>query len=165
MLVAKNNSKFEISKLLFLSLLILFSITGILIGIYYEKTKTKSQNLIKKESSNIISQLPRDKVIIYVVEENDTLSLIAKRFGISQDTIRWENNLNNDKLFNGQELRILPVTGISYITREGDNLESIAKKFKTTTQKIIDFPYNEFSDPENFTIIPDQYLIIPDGKK
>src|SRR5579859_1218660 len=61
-----------------------------------------------------ISQKPRDKIIQYTVERGDTLATIAQKFGISEDTIRWQNNMKTDDLSVGDSLDILPVTGIAY---------------------------------------------------
>ncbi|KKP80633.1 MAG: CHAP domain containing protein, partial [Candidatus Levybacteria bacterium GW2011_GWB1_35_5] len=58
-----------------------------------------------------ISQKPRDKVITYTVAKGDTLSTIAQKFGISTNTIKWQNNLVSDTLSVGDNLEILPVSG------------------------------------------------------
>ncbi len=112
-----------------------------------------------------ISQKPRDKIITYTVEKGDTISTIAQKFGISADTIRWENDLSNDNLTVGEELSILPVTGIAYKVAKGDTVYSIAKKFDTDAQKIVDFPFNDFANPEIFSLVEGQMLIVPDGIK
>src|SRR3989344_5614392 len=67
-----------------------------------------------------ISQKPRDKVIVYTVQKGDTLSSIAKKFGIDEDTIKWENDLSGDSITVGDELRILPVTGVSHTAPRGE---------------------------------------------
>lgn len=112
-----------------------------------------------------ISEKPRDKVISYTVEKGDTLSTVAQKFGISIDTIRWTNNLINDDISIGDELSILPVTGIEYKVAKGDTVYSIAKKLDTDPQKIVDFPFNDFANPETFSLIEGQKLIVPDGVK
>jgi LysM repeat protein len=46
---------------------------------------------------------------IYVVREGDTLSAIAARFGVSEESILKENPLTDkDRLFVGQELVVPP---------------------------------------------------------
>lgn len=110
-----------------------------------------------------VSKKPRDQVITYVVEKGDTLSTIAEKFDISQDTVRWENDLDSDDLTVGQELRILPVTGIAYKVQEGDTVHSIASKYHTDAQPIVDFPFNEFANPETFALVVGQILIVPGG--
>ncbi len=110
-----------------------------------------------------VSQKPRDKTITYTVQKGDTVSTIAQKFGISADTIRWANDLSDDTLNVGDTLKILPVTGISYKVQKGDTVYTIAKKFDTDPQKIVDFPFNDFANPETFSLVEGQMLIVPDG--
>ena len=46
----------------------------------------------------------------------------------------------------------------------GETIYSIAKKYQVDEKKIIDFPYNTFSD-DKYTLISGQTLMIPDGIK
>src|SRR3989344_1905942 len=112
-----------------------------------------------------ISLKPRDKIIDYTVEKGDTLSTIAEKFGISIETIRWENDLANDNITVGDSLKIVPVTGIAYKVAKGDSVYSIAKKLDSDPQKIVDFPFNDFANPETFSLVEGQILIVPDGIK
>lgn len=113
----------------------------------------------------IKSVRPRDKVIDYTVERGDTLSTIAEKFEISTETIRWENDLTSDNIAVGDVLRILPVTGIAYKVIKGDSVYTIAKKLDSDPQKIVDFPFNDFANPETFSLVEGQILIVPDGVK
>ncbi len=117
-----------------------------------------------------ISDKPRDKVIPYTVQKGDTISTIAKKFSqpnnlISVDTIKWENDLTNDSITVGDELKIPPVTGIVYKVQKGDTVYSIAKKYDTNPQAIVDFPFNDFANPQTFTLVEGQMLVVPDGVK
>lgn len=117
-----------------------------------------------------VSEKPRDKIIDYTVEKGDTVSTIAQKFSkkdnpISEDTIRWANGLNSDSLNIGDTLKILPVTGIAHKVEPGDTVYSIAKKYNTDAQKIVDFTFNEFANAETFTLVSGQMLIVPDGIK
>lgn len=112
-----------------------------------------------------ISQKPRDKVITYTVQKGDTISTIASKFGVSVNTIKWQNNLTSDTVSVGDTLEILPVTGIAYKVNHGDTIYSIAKKLDTDPQKIVDFPFNDFANPETFTLVDGQILMVPDGVK
>lgn len=110
-----------------------------------------------------ISEKPRDQVITYQVASGDTLSTIAQKFGVSVDTIKWANDLKRDSLSIGQELKIPPVTGVVHKVREGETVQSIAKKYKTDAQKIVNFPFNDFADLDTFALNVGQTLIVPDG--
>lgn len=71
------------------------------------------------------------KITNYIVQENDSYDVIAKKFGISGETILWVNDLDiNSTLKVGQTLRIPPVSGVIYTVREGDTLSAIASKYK-----------------------------------
>ena len=112
-----------------------------------------------------ISQKPRDKIITYEIQKGDTLSTISQKFGISQETIKWQNALTSDSLTVGDTLEILPVTGMVYKVQSGDTVYTIAKKFDTEAQKIVDFPFNDFANPETFSLVNGQMLVVPDGIK
>lgn len=113
-----------------------------------------------------VSQKPRDKIITYRVERGDTLSTIARKFAISEETITWANDLKGDALSIGDELKILPVSGISHKVSAGETIYTVAKKYNTEPQKIADFPFNEFAgNGETLALVTGQILIVPDGIK
>jgi len=117
-------------------------------------------------TSTLVTIKPRAEIIEYSVQSGDTISTIAEKFGVSVDTIRWENNLKSVKNIKpGQILRILPVTGIRHKVRPGDTIYSIAKKYQVDPQAIVDWPYNSFANDETFALAVGQELIIPDGVK
>lgn len=110
-----------------------------------------------------ISEKPRDKVTNYPVEGGDTLASIAKKFDVSVDTIKWANDLKGDVIKPSQVLKIPPVTGIVRKVEAGDTVYTIAKKYKVDAQAIVNFPFNEFSDPDTFALTPGQILVVPNG--
>ncbi|OGE16719.1 hypothetical protein A3F00_00700 [Candidatus Daviesbacteria bacterium RIFCSPHIGHO2_12_FULL_37_11] len=115
-----------------------------------------------QDPNTTVSQKPRSETIEYEIQSGDTLSTVAKKFGISADTIKWANNLKNENnLSPGDKLKILPVTGIAYTVKSGDTLESIAKKYQSEAQAIVDFPFNDV--PDDFRLTAGQLLIVPDG--
>jgi murein DD-endopeptidase MepM/ murein hydrolase activator NlpD len=109
------------------------------------------------------SEKPRDKVETYIVKEGDTLAKIADKFGVSIDTIKWASDIKGDSLSIGQEVQIPPVTGIVHKVREGETVQTIAKKYKTDAQKIVNFPFNDFTDLDTFSLQVGQLVIVPDG--
>ncbi|MCG2685790.1 LysM peptidoglycan-binding domain-containing protein, partial [Candidatus Parcubacteria bacterium] len=101
---------------------------------------------------------PRTEPIEYLVQGGDTLSLIGEKFKISVDTIRYANDLGDaDYLSVGQELTILPVSGLEYAVKSGDTVQGIAEKYRVAPQVVIDFNYLE----EPFALQIGQALIIP----
>lgn len=109
------------------------------------------------------SDKPRFEVVDYEVVKGDTLAAVADKFGISIDTIKWANSLKTDKLMPGQTLRIPPVTGIVHKVTPGDTIYSVAKKYKSEPQKIVNFPVNDFADLETFALDIGQIIFVPDG--
>jgi murein DD-endopeptidase MepM/ murein hydrolase activator NlpD len=117
-------------------------------------------------ANTLISDLPKGEVADYRVVEGDTLSLIAQKFGVSLDTIIWENNLKSvNSIKPNQILRILPGTGINYKVARGETIYSIAKKLQINAQNIIDYPFNSFANDETFSLIAGQEIFVPDGIK
>jgi murein DD-endopeptidase MepM/ murein hydrolase activator NlpD len=113
-----------------------------------------------------ISEKVRDKIIEYKVVEGDTVSTIAEKFGVSEDTIRWQNDLKSKASIKvGQVLEILPVTGVYHKVGKGETVYSIAKKYDASPQAMVDFPYNTFTDDETFALAVGQMVVVPDGVK
>ena len=118
--------------------------------------------LIKPEYATIgASQVQRTQPIQYTVKDGDTLGLIASNFGISMQTILWANNLSQNGLIRpGQNLKILPVNGVTHKVVKGDNLAKIAKMYKADENKIIEF--NNLADKSDIQV--GQVLVIPEGQ-
>lgn len=113
-----------------------------------------------------ISDKPPSEVREYAVQSGDTVSDIAKKFGVSDDTIYWENNLTQKSTLKpGQTVRVLPVSGVKHIVSRGETVHSIADKYDVSAQAIVDWPYNSFTNDETFGLAVGQTLIIPDGVK
>jgi len=75
---------------------------------------------------------------LHTVESGESLSIIAEKYSVSMDTIRWENNLANaNSIRAGQKLLIPPVDGVSYNIESNDTIDKIAKKYEITTDALI----------------------------
>ncbi len=113
--------------------------------------------------STVFSVKPRDKVEDYTVHSGETLASIANKFDISVDTIKWANDLKSDLIKPNQVLKIAPVTGIIHKVASGETIYSIAKKYNTNAQSILNFPFNSFEDLDTFSLMAGQTLYVPDG--
>lgn len=100
----------------------------------------------------------RENLISYRVEEGDSLSSIADKFNISTDTIKWANNIKANNVKEGDELLILPITGVMYYVEKGDTTGSIAQLHKISVEEVI-----SFNNIEGKNIIAGDRLIIPNG--
>lgn len=117
---------------------------------------------------------PRQDVITYTVELDDTLFGIAKKFGLLPETLLWANQLtlgdNPHSLRPGQTLNILPVNGTYHRWSEGDGLNGVAEFFQVTPEDILNFPANDLDaetigDWSRPNIPAGTWLIIPGGTR
>lgn len=83
------------------------------------------------------SQSKPKQITSYQVQSGDTLSLIAKKFGVSVSTIKAANNLTSDYIKPGQKLTILPTDGIVHTVVRGETLSSIVVKYQGDLHKTI----------------------------
>lgn len=103
-------------------------------------------------------------IVEYTVQDGDTVSSVAKKFGREESTITWENDLTKKSIIKpGQILRILPEDGVSHKVEKGETIYSIAKKHSGDPQTIVDFPGNTFVNDETFSLAVGQVLTIPGG--
>ncbi len=130
---------------------------------YSTYTPVLSYNPYENSLSTVVSVKPRDRVIDYEIVSGDTLASIAKKFDVSVETIKWANNLKSDNIKDGDILKIPPITGVVHKVIAGENIYTIAKKYRTTAQNIVNFPFNDFVDMETFSLRAGQNLYVPDG--
>ena len=89
------------------------------------------------------------------------MSSIAKSFGISVNTILWANGISNPRaLKTGDQLIILPVSGVKHVVKKGDTVVSIAKKYRAGIDDILQ--YNGLSAGEGLD--QNSVIIIPNGE-
>lgn len=168
-MVKKHKIQPHYSNVFFYTAL-LFMLLGILAFTeILSKNSGYNPSKISKTEMNINSPLtdtsskPRDQVIDYKVQPDDNLYNIAEKFQIDINSIKWNNDLQNDSVYTGQVLKIPPVTGIVHTVQQGETIQSIAQKYNTDPQNIINWPYNNFVDLNTFTLAPGQTLIVPNG--
>jgi len=102
----------------------------------------------------------RSEVIYYSVQSGDTISSIARRFGVTVNTILWANNLGAYSLIRiGDRLAILPESGVLYTVKKGDTLARIAQTYDIEIDKITS------SNNLGNTISVGQKLILPGAKR
>lgn len=106
---------------------------------------------------NILTQ--KDNLMIYTAQKGDTLSEIAGSFGVSVNTLIWANgSLANHSLTPGQQIVLLPVSGVIHKVVSGDTLESIAKLYKVDVEKI-----KQYNNVSSGLAVGDT-LVIPGAK-
>lgn len=102
-----------------------------------------------------------DLITTYVVRPGDSLASIAGMFDVTSNTIRWANGMSaKDSVKPGQELLILPITGVRHIVKKGDSIATIAKSYKGDAEEIAS--YNGVGVGDALTV--GEIVIIPDGE-
>lgn len=105
---------------------------------------------------------PRESTIEYTVQLGDTVSTIAAQFGISVNTVLWENSLTAYSLIRpGKILTILPMSGVTHGVKRGDTIASLAAKYGVETNAILEA--NKMGGESALAI--GKKLIIPGGRK
>ena len=103
-----------------------------------------------------ISHSPRT----YSVASGENLKMIARKFNVSVSQIRWSNTnlISNDVVATGDQIVIPPVPGIVVTAKASDTLESLAVKYQSDAQTILDFNRLRSSQLTSGTV-----LVIPGG--
>lgn len=75
------------------------------------ETPTQEVKPAKAEQKKVtapkkVTETPRPNSVTYTVRRGDNLSKIAKKYGVTIDAIKRANNMTNDKLAQGQKLKI-----------------------------------------------------------
>lgn len=113
--------------------------------------------LIKPASVDTTVADGMDLMRKYRVKSGDTLTGIARRFGVSMMTIWWANRLSSkDDLTIGKTLLIPPVSGVVIKVGPADTLESLARKYRVDPLDILDA--NDLADVR---LVAGQTLTIP----
>ncbi|MFQ5879145.1 MAG: LysM peptidoglycan-binding domain-containing protein, partial [Dehalococcoidia bacterium] len=89
---------------------------------------------------------------VYEIQQGDTLTAIAQRFGLSIDSLLWNNNElrdHPDYLKPGEELLVPATDGIVYNVKLGDTLLDIAATYNVDVEEIVGFRANNLSGPED----------------
>lgn len=104
----------------------------------------------------------RHDITNYVVEDGDTVSTIAEKFGIGVSTILWANDLNASSVIRpGDALKILPVSGVVHQVARNESIKSLAAFFSVNEKDIVSV--NSLSAGQHLVV--GTQLIIPGGKK
>lgn len=103
----------------------------------------------------------RREIVSYIVEAGDTVSTIAEKFEISVNSVLWENNLSAYSVIRpGDQLAILPSSGVSHKVASGDTIKSLAVKYNVAEDDI-----RRANDLETDRLAIGQKLFIPGGRK
>ncbi len=127
-----------------------------------EEDEIIKKSLVESKQTDYSKPEERQKLVIseHRVVAGESLHRIAKKYGVSIDTIRGTNNLTSDFLKVGVVLKIPNKDGILYKVPKGGGLVAIAQRYKVSLKKIID--ENDLKNPD--FVATNTVLFIPDAK-
>lgn len=114
-----------------------------------ESVITKPQTFEPSDSNAIVT---------YKIVAGDTVPSVAARYGITDQTLRWANNLTGDTLAVGADMIIPTIDGVAYVTKDGDTVEALAQKYQSDAARIVSRNNLELSG-----LTAGQRIVLPGG--
>lgn len=132
-------------------------------GVSAGGTALTKPNILSGSSST--PALPRSgqrtTIVLHTVQPGDVVALIAKRYGVTVETILWANNLTARSYIRpGDVLKILPTSGLMHKVVRGDTVGKIARTYQAKEADIVQ--YNRLQK-DGSDIIVGEELIVPGG--
>jgi len=102
----------------------------------------------------------RNGLMLYKIKQGDTISSLSAQFGISLNTIMWANQgVSKSSLRPGQEIVILPVTGVLHRVVAGESFESIANLYSVNLEEL-----RTTNGNSEAALLLGEKIVIPQGK-
>lgn len=121
----------------------------------YDSGQTSAGKLEKPSITNITASRG---VIEHTVVDGENVDVIAAKYGISANEIRWSNGLKTGEVAPGTILYIPSVSGIVYTVKAGDTVDDIAEKYGSNAAEIV-----ALNDLEVSGLAEGMHIIIKDG--
>ena len=117
---------------------------------------TQTDTLGASKPQLIGSDSTNRSVTSYIVKAGEDVNVLAARFGISKETIKWANNLVSDSLTIGSTVRILPIDGVLYTVKSSDTVDSIATRYGVDKTRLV-----LYNDLDVSGLVPNTKIILP----
>lgn len=129
----------------------------------YQVYDEEKNNLLFSDKTDYSAEDSNEPLTIryHVVGKGDTVSGIAKDYGVSMDTICGSNQLSSyDIIRDGIKLRIPNKDGILHTIQKGQDIASVVKGYRASLEKV--YGINKI---KNFDFMPvGSDIFIPDAK-
>lgn len=97
-------------------------------------------------------------VVTYKSVEGDNTEIIAAKFGVSDQTIRWANGLKTVEVAPGSDMIIPSVDGVVYVVKDGDKIEDIVSKYASDLKQTV-----SINDLEVSGVRAGERIVLPGG--
>ena len=114
----------------------------------------EKNKILLSDQTDFTTPAENEKLLIrkHRVKKGETLSHIAKEYGVSTATICGSSNLRSyDLIREGQVLTIPNRDGILYTMKKGNSLTGISKKYRVSLKKIV--AQNDLRNPDFFLFL------------
>lgn len=103
-----------------------------------------------------------NEILSYTIKKGDTISSIASKFQVSDNSILWANNFSKNTILKpGETIMVPPVSGLIHKVKKWETLLSIAEKYGVSESVIR--TQNGLSDGD--VVVRDSSLVIPGASK
>ncbi|MGE5310022.1 MAG: CHAP domain-containing protein [Sphaerimonospora mesophila] len=125
---------------------------------------TTSAELEQHESATISKPQITDPtakvepITSYTTVEGDSVASIAAKFSISEQTVRWANNLTSGTVAVGATVTIPATDGVVYTAKSDSKLEDIASKYQSNIDSIM-----TANGLDGDTVVSGAKILIPGG--
>lgn len=128
----------------------------VMVNAMYDAGQTFTNGKLEKPS---LTDVDASRGIIeYTVQEGENIDIIAARYGVSPDQIRWSNGLKTSDVPAGTLIYVPSSSGIVYLVKSGDTIESIVSRYGSSAEEII-----ALNDLEVSGIVEGTRILIKDG--
>jgi murein DD-endopeptidase MepM/ murein hydrolase activator NlpD len=141
-------------------------------GVYNNQLEiSEISSVVSDEEGFLVKSMPLDgdpiydqnrtEMVAHTVQSGETLSVIAQRYGVNVNSIRYANSsvANIDYLKIGQELQIPPRSGLYVDIKDGDKLAKVVESHKGNLEET-----KKFNSLLDDTLIAGTKLFIIDGR-
>ena len=122
----------------------------------------------EKEATNSAVAAQKGPSFDYIVLQGDTISGIAAKFGVTQDTLLGANLeiLGAPTLKSGQRVRVLLTDGVLHPVQSGETLSELALRHGITIQSIVGFAPNGLKSADDLRtgteiLLPGAKVVFP----
>lgn len=96
-----------------------------------------SSNLLSRDVINLRKTAPRSFILEHEVKKGETVAYLSSLYGVSEETIKFNNSISGDELKVGSKVYIPPLDAYILIASENTNTQDISRVYKVDKQDLV----------------------------